>query len=86
MACKTFVNEETGTVSHLCAPSASYYVARVRPAGYRKYSCGPRRKRLATAMRDMLRLFENTLDAKRADVLATYEWYEPSQVCELVKR
>ena len=74
-------------VGYICQASGQRYIARTRWAGYQKYDIvGKPSKAYAVAVKRMAVAFAASNAVKRADVLLMADYYDPVQLCELVRR
>ena len=73
-------------VGDICGGTGRYYVARARFTGYRKYKVLSSHSTYAAAIKAMTKGFANNGAYKRADVLLCADYYDPIQLCELVRR
>ena len=70
---------------HINRPSSTRFIARVRWPGCRKYTLlGKPTKSYPAAVARMAKAFASG-SYKRGDVLVVADWYEPQQMCELVR-
>lgn len=75
------------TSVYINRPSSTRFVARVRAMGHRKYKCiGKPTVSHAVAIRRMAKEFSSSNRWKRGDVLIIADYYDPQQLCELVRR
>lgn len=82
--------EATGagvTVVHICGGVNTRYQARARRMGHRKWVLIGQPTRVERiAIQRMSRAFAHHRDYKRADVIMCADYYDPIQVCELVRK
>ena len=84
----THVHDENCTflTGSICGGYGRVYIARYRLPYEKKWTLiGKQHKTYGAAFKAMTTEFKKG-HAKRADVLACDEWYEPMQLCELVRR
>jgi len=71
----------------VCTGSNVRYRARTRWHGYRRYEwVGKGTRSYRVAVMRMAKAFAEQRLVKRADVLMTADYYDPVQLCELVRR
>lgn len=71
---------------HICTGVNTRYQARARWEGHRLYQLiGKPTKSYAIAVKRMAAAFAEG-DYKRADVIMWADYYDPEQICELVRR
>ena len=74
-----------GKGSWICTGSNNRYIARTRQHGYRLYKVVSKHRSSRAAILAMAKAFAGGIDVKRADVLVEADWYDPVQICELVR-
>lgn len=71
----------------ICTGSNTQYRARTRLHGYRQYKWeGKWSRSYKVALMRMATAFADHQNVKRADVLMVADYYDPVQLCELVRR
>ena len=71
----------------ICRGTGRRYIVRVRFYGHRRYMVlGKPTKSYKVAVARMAKAFPDSKLYKRADVLFEQDWYDPVQLCELVRR
>ncbi len=71
----------------ICTGSNTRYLARTRWYGHRLYDVvGKPTRSYKVAVMRMAKAFEANRNIKRADVIMTADYYDPSLLCELVRR
>ena len=74
-----------GEGTWICTGSNNRYIARTRQRGYRLYRVVSEHRSRRAAILAMAKAFAGGINVKRADVLVTADYYEPVQICELVR-
>jgi hypothetical protein len=77
-----------GPIVYICRGTNTRYVARVRTRGHRRYRVlGKPTKSFGTALRRMTEAFiaDRHHQYKRGGVLMMADYYDPEQICELVR-
>ncbi len=74
-----------GKGSWICTGSGQRYIARTRRTGHRLYDVVSKHRSRRAAIIAMAKAFAGGLDVKRADVLVEADYYDPVQICELVR-
>jgi hypothetical protein len=73
-----------GVQVHINRPSSTRFIARVRLPGCKRYRVlGKPTRSYRVALRRMITAFESGT-YKRGDVLVSADYYDPTQVCEIV--
>lgn len=85
MPCPKCGKEHKPITGAICGGVGTRYQARVRWLGYQRYRLvGKPTKSYAVAVRRMAAAFTEG-DYKRADVIMWAEYYDPEQMCELIR-
>ena len=72
---------------HIWRGTGVRYRARTRWQGYRRYdSVGGWTRSYPVAIKRMAKAFADNRNVKRADVVMIADYYDPVQLCELVRR
>ncbi len=75
------------TTIHICRGVGTRYLARGRWEGCRNWRpIGKPTKSYGVAVRRMAAAFAKNTNYKRADVIFWADYYDPAQLCELVRR
>lgn len=71
---------------HICTGTNVRYRARTRWHGFQRYELvGKPTRSYKVAIMRMARAFADNRNVKRADVIMTADYYDPVQLCELVR-
>ena len=74
------------TAGAICGGTGRYYVAREHQHGAKSWSVVSRHRSQAAAVKAMAAAFAKNRRTNRADVLLCMDYYDPIQLCELVRR
>lgn len=79
-------DSEGRDIGYVCTGTGTQYYARKRWTGYRKWTVISSHKSYDAAIKAMSEAFRTDPNAKRADVIMTADYYDPLQLCELVRK
>ena len=74
-----------GKGSWFCSGSNNRFIVRTRWQGYRRYQIVSKHRSRRAAIMAMAKAFAESFNIKRADVLMAADYYDPVQLCELVR-
>jgi hypothetical protein len=73
-------------VGDICTGTNNRYIARVHWKGEKKWRVVSKHKTYRAAVKAMAVAFGKDQFANKADVVMTADYYDPAQLCELVRR